>query len=65
MRSAPAIADAGMVARVGTVADITERANQKKALRLLTTIFDNTLGYVVQTDLRGYIMFEGYKTTDW
>lgn len=57
VRCAPVVTDGTLVAHVGTVADITDRANQEKALRLLTTIFDNTSDYVVQTDLRGYITY--------
>src|SRR5262249_15127800 len=49
--------DGMLVGHVGTVADITERANHEKALRLLTTIFDNTSDYVVQTDPRGFVAY--------
>jgi PAS domain S-box-containing protein len=40
-----------------TGVDITERTAAEQALRDLTTIFDNTTDYVVQTDWRGNISY--------
>lgn len=57
VRSAPLIADGRLLGHVGTVSDITERAEAEKALRVLATIFDLTTDYVVQTDPRGFITY--------
>ena len=40
-----------------TGVDITDRSTVEKALRELTAIFDNTTDYVVQTDVRGYLIY--------
>lgn len=40
-----------------TGVDITQRSAAERALRELTTIFDNTTDYVVQTDWRGSITY--------
>lgn len=37
--------------------DITERSAAERALRELTTIFDNTTDYVVQADWRGRVLY--------
>ena len=37
--------------------DITERTTAERALRDLTTIFDNTTDWVVQTDWRGNVLY--------
>ena len=40
-----------------TGVDVTERSTAERALRDLTTIFDNTTDYVVQTDTAGTIVY--------
>lgn len=56
IRLIPDIDDAGHVRGLFTTGeDITERAVAERNLRLLTTIFDNTSDWVVQTDWRGQI----------
>jgi diguanylate cyclase (GGDEF)-like protein/PAS domain S-box-containing protein len=55
------IPDPGSDGRVrgfyATGVDITERSAAERALRELTTIFDNTTDYVVQVDARGLITY--------
>ena len=54
----PDVADTGEVRGFyATGVDITERAGAERALRELTTIFDNTTDYVVQTDWRGSVLY--------
>ena len=57
-RLIPDIADDGEVQGFyATGVDITERSAAERALRDLTTIFDNTTDYVVQVDWRGRILY--------
>ena len=54
----PDLSDTGEVRGFyATGIDITERTIAERALRELTTIFDNTTDYVVQTDRRGNITY--------
>ena len=54
----PDVSEAGQIRGVFTTGvDITERSAAERALRELTTIFDNTTDYVVQTDWRGNIKY--------
>jgi PAS domain S-box-containing protein len=54
----PDVADDGTVRGFySTGVDITERSAAERALRDLTTIFDNTPDYVVQTDYEGTIIY--------
>ena len=58
LRLIPDIDDTGQVRGLFTTGeDITERAAAERNLRLLTTIFDNTSDWVVQTDWRGRIIY--------
>lgn len=57
VRAAPLLAGGALLGHVGTVADVTEQANAEKALRVLTTIFDSTTDYVVQTDRQGAVLY--------
>jgi diguanylate cyclase (GGDEF)-like protein/PAS domain S-box-containing protein len=57
VRCAPLLAGGVLLGHVGTVADITERTKAEKALRVLTTIFDSTTDYVVQTDRHGAVRY--------
>ena len=57
IRGAPLVAGDTLLGHVGTVEDVTERASAEKALRLLSTIFDSTTDYVVQTDRNGWIRY--------
>lgn len=57
-RLIPDIGDDGSVRGFySTGVDITERSAADRALRELTTIFDNTTDYVVQADWRGQITY--------
>jgi diguanylate cyclase (GGDEF)-like protein/PAS domain S-box-containing protein len=57
IRGAPLVVGDKWLGHVGTVEDITERASAEKSRRVLTTIFDSTTDYVVQTDRHGGIRY--------
>ena len=57
IRGAPLLVGGELVGHAGVVSDITEGATAEKALRLLTTIFDSTPDFVVQTDHQGQITY--------
>jgi diguanylate cyclase (GGDEF)-like protein/PAS domain S-box-containing protein len=57
VRTAPLLIDGRLTGHVGTVADVTERDEADRAMRLLTTIFDSTPDYVVQTDRHGRVSY--------
>lgn len=57
-RMVPDVGEDGLVKGFFTTGiDITERAMAERALRDLTTIFDNTTDYVVQADWRGRVLY--------
>ncbi|MBT9598952.1 MAG: diguanylate cyclase [Vitreoscilla sp.] len=57
MRSAPVVVDGVLVAHVGTVSDITERAEGERALRTLAAIFEATTDFVLQSDAQGNLLY--------
>ena len=57
VRTAPLVTDGRLEGHVGTIEDITDRIAAEESSRLLTTIFDMTSDYVVQTNPRGNIIY--------
>ncbi|WP_062194314.1 PAS domain-containing protein [Caldimonas taiwanensis] len=54
---APLFEDGQPAGMVGTVEDITEQVQAQDALRTLTSIFDHTADYVLQTNPQGQITY--------
>lgn len=57
VRSSPVTVGEQVLGHVGTVFDATERMAQEKAQRVLSTIFETSPDYVVQTDREGYLTY--------
>ncbi|MBX3627733.1 MAG: diguanylate cyclase [Rhizobacter sp.] len=57
VRTAPLTVDGRLIGHVGSIEDVTERAQQQRAQRMLTAIFERSTDIVAQVSAQGQMLY--------